>query len=130
LTTGEAKVGSQGVTFSERGVAADEAAVGSGRRVPFEGRLVVAEVTAGLSKEELMIDAATIGSGRLCGMTGVSISAEGLSRAVRRGSRRVTRALTGASTSSGTSKAESFWHGGSSLLQMSTTTGCEKSKCD
>jgi hypothetical protein len=81
LTAGEAKVGSRGVTLSEGGATADEAAVGSGTRVPSEGRLAVAEATAGLSEEELTTDAATIGSCRPCGMTGVPISAEGPSRA-------------------------------------------------
>jgi hypothetical protein len=33
LTAGEAKVGSGGITFSEEGAAADEAAVDSGRHV-------------------------------------------------------------------------------------------------
>jgi hypothetical protein len=78
LTAGEANVGSRGVTLSEGGAIADEAAVGSSRRVPCEGRLAVAEATAGLSEEELTTDAATIGSCKPCGMTGASISAKGL----------------------------------------------------
>jgi hypothetical protein len=91
---------------------------------------VVAEATAGLSREEPMIDAATTGSCRSCGVTGASISVEGPSRAVGSGSRRVIRALIGTSTSSGTSEAGSFWHGGSSSLETSTTTGCKKRKCN
>jgi hypothetical protein len=108
LTAGEVKVGSGGVTFSEEEAAADEAAVGSGRRVSCEERLALAEAIDGLSREELMTDAATIGSYRPGEVTGASISVEGPSRAIGSGSRRVIRALTGTSTSSGTSKAETL----------------------
>jgi hypothetical protein len=64
MTAGEAMIGSWGLTLSEGGVTADEAAVPSCRRAPFGGRLTVDEVTVSPSREELTSDAATIGSYR------------------------------------------------------------------
>lgn len=123
LTAGEE---SGGVTFSEEGVAADETIVGSGRHVSRAERLAVAKAVDGSSRGELVIDAATTGSCKPSEVTGTSTSVEGPSRTVVSESWRVIRALMGTSTSSGTSEAESFWRGGSSPLEMSTTTGCRE----
>jgi hypothetical protein len=130
LTAGGAKVGSGEVTFSEEGAAAGEAAAGSGRRVSCEERLAVAEAMDGPSRGELMTDAATTGSCKPGEVIGMITSVKGHSRAVGSGSRRVIRALIGTSTSSGTSEVEPFWRGGSSPLETSTTTGCEKRECN
>jgi hypothetical protein len=115
---------SGGVTSLEEGAIADETTVGSGRSVSRAERSVVVKTVDGPSRGELVIEVATIGSHESDEVTGTSTSVEGLSRTVASGSRRVIRALTGASTSSGTSEAESFWRGGSSPLETSTTTGC------
>jgi hypothetical protein len=121
---------SGGVTSSEEGVIADETTVGSGRCVSRAERLVVVKAVDGPSRGELVIDAATTGSRESSEVTGTSTSVEGPSRTVVSGSRRVIRALMGASTSSGTSEAESFWHGGSSPLEMSMTMDCRGREYD
>jgi hypothetical protein len=77
-----------------------------------------------------MTDAATTGSYKPGEVTGTLTSVEGPSRAVASGSRRVIRALMGTSTSSGASATESFWRGGSSPLETSTTTGYKEKECD
>jgi hypothetical protein len=108
LTAGEAKDESGGITFSKEGAAADETAVGSGRRVSCIEGLAVAKAVDGSSRGELVIDAATTGSCKPSEVTGTSTSIEGPSRTIVSGSRRVIRALIGTSTSSGISDAESF----------------------
>jgi hypothetical protein len=64
MIAGEATIGSWGLTLSQGGVTADEAAVGSCMRAPFGGRLTVDEVMDGPSREGLTSDAATTGSCR------------------------------------------------------------------
>jgi hypothetical protein len=103
---------------------ADETAVGSGRCVSRAERSAVAKAVDGPSRGELTMDAVTTGSCEPGEVTATSTSAEGPSRTVASGLQRVIKALMGASTSSGTSEAKSFWRGGSSPLDTSTTTGC------
>jgi hypothetical protein len=120
LTIGEE---SGGATSSEEGATAVGATVGSSRRVSHAERSAVVKTVDGPSRGELVIDVVTIGSCESDEVIETSTSVEGLSRTVASGSRRVIKALTGASTPSGTPEAESFWRGGSSPLETSTTTG-------
>jgi hypothetical protein len=121
MTVGEE---SGGATPPEEGATADEVTVGSGRCVSHAGRSAEAKAVDGPSRGGLTIDAVTSCSCEPDEVIGTSTSTEGPSRIATPGSRRVIKALMGASTSSGTSEDKSFWRGGSSPLETSTTTGC------